>query len=441
MLQIFKKNLTRENKFNFSLSYHRKHKILYSPENNLKFLQLNFKNITLYLLLIISSIIIFHSIYNSLYLIISLILTILGLYFSYQAINLEIGINTSFNSSVCGNQNNVNEINSCSKVINSNKLIFKKILSFSTLSLIYFFFQLLFTFICSFTANFEFYIILELFKILTIPILLFSVFYQRYIVNQWCKICLLIVFVLISQIILYLILNDLSSIYFYFSFTAFYFLTISGLLSIFLGMLVPTVLKSRKKNRIDTINNLRLRKNSTLFNLALVDSTKYDTKNLSKFSFNLGNENGQFEVLLVVSPLCGHCKSTLDTYFNFLEIYPNMFSLKIHFNLNIENSNSSHNDLFIALTNIYLTKPKNIFMTALLNWYENNELLPLKIVDNIPRDIDKIYLILNMQYQWNIKNQISNTPTIMLNGFVYPNYYLREDINYHFGELLENTKE
>ncbi len=32
MLQIFKKNLTRENKFNFSLSYHRKHKILYSPD-------------------------------------------------------------------------------------------------------------------------------------------------------------------------------------------------------------------------------------------------------------------------------------------------------------------------------------------------------------------------------------------------------------------------
>ncbi len=353
---------------------------------------------------------------------------------SYEAMLEEIGIPSKNLKNFCDN----NGENSCKKVINSNNFV-SDYLSISKTSFIFFSFQFLFL-IISLSANLgpENLYILTILHFASLPIVCISIYYQRFIVKEFCKICLLISTVLIAQVF--------CSSYVFFikdivnfqnvKIVSLIILLVTLILALLLGELFYEYLKNKMKILNDGIVNLKIRKNVKLFKLALNDSKYY--KEFSKAaSLNFESNSSNLDILVVISPTCGHCKDTIGLLYKIWNESNKGFNLRINFNIDMNKSTSELLEIHLLLVNIFGTNSHDYFIKCILDWYNQRDISILKRCDIYKRDIDLIYTILNNQFQWNYSNNIFNTPKIIINGYEYPEYYERNELGFYIFDLIE----
>lgn len=262
--------------------------------------------------------------------------------------------------------------------------------------------------------------------------------YQKYVVKQYCKICILISTVLLFQICLsFLFLPSNFTIQILKYQTILNFI-VSIIFSISFANLIKFNLKYKMITLRDRISNLRIRKNLSLFKLALKNSKRYNSKDIYKSSLNFESSSAQLNVLLIISPTCGHCKESIETLYKLWKESDKKFNLYLNFNIDIYSQNTELLETHIILTNIFLTNSSEYFIDSLLVWYSNRDIIQLKSRDIYNRNIDLIYKYLNEQYKWNYSNNIFNTPKILINEFEYPDYYDRKDIKFYLFDLVES---
>jgi uncharacterized membrane protein len=357
------------------------------------------------------------------------LLLIIGLIISCFLVGEEMGLHNYSISKIC----NATEKTSCKDVMSSDGGRVLKNLSLSAISLLYFSSLTLFFVLSSFALNSPIYSIIG---ILSLPIVVYSIYYQWFIVKKWCLLCLGIDAVLLLQLIL------IS-----FNFSLEWNSTLIS--SLFSGILIVTLFYyfgSELKNRVLKISKdkntelkyQKIKRNYLVFNALLKNNQKINEDDLNSLkTIIIGKIESPITLFLVLSASCGYCHTAYEKAMTLVKENPNAIKIKLIFNINIENAENLSNLIYKQASSYYWSGEADKAIASLNDWHiekldlekwkskwENNQLYSSsKIIPN--------------QYNWCLENSILFTPAIIINEHIMPKEYDINELNYFIEELIE----
>ncbi|GAB5526936.1 MAG: hypothetical protein Roseis2KO_48080 [Roseivirga sp.] len=360
-----------------------------------------------------------------------LALALTGTAISIAILKQELGMKTTLGNAFCSD---ASEKKDCDAVLNSNgATIFGKY-KFSDMSMIYF---LTLSLTCilaiiqgqSLTASFYL-------SFLSLPITLYSLYYQWAVVKKWCLLCLSIVGVLWAQAGLALVVTDFSTPVG----------TISALLLGLVALIVLTAwaylrpgLEEFQSNQRAHIDYVKFKRNFDLFSTQLQKTDPIQTQIEQPLEIVFGNRKAPLSITLVTNPSCGHCKAAHLLMEDILSQYPEMVKITIRFNINTDNEQGALVKVTSRLLELYEEQGKDICLMAMSEIYGNSS--PEEWLEKWSDCIEpQLYVeVLKAGKEWCVEHKINFTPAILINGFSFPRSYERADLIYFIEDLHEAT--
>ena len=359
------------------------------------------------------------------------VFSILGIFLSVEALKTELGIESKVSQSFCNAIPNAD----CGQVINSDKSKWLQNFKISDISIWFFsaqIFALILFSVAGFTQVFFNYILFCL--ALSIPITLYSVYFQYKIEKKWCPICLSIIALVYVQLAL-LVFNftAFSSLYNFKSLLLFLF---SFSLIAFCVYLVKPLLLKVKNLKEENIKNLRFKRNYNAFknNLQKEEQQFFEYENII-----LGNSNTKLRISIVTSPFCGYCKEAHEVLHKILLKNKENLSVSIRFNFD-QNTSDKNNQLFYRLAEIHQEKGDSEFLDALHFWFENRNVEQWISKYGKPQNNDYIQEKLQIVGDENKNKELNFTPNIFINQYKFPKEYDRKDLEYFIADLIDDEE-
>lgn len=355
--------------------------------------------------------------------------TLLGLFFSLTALKDLLNTKIELIETFCKISSNTN----CNIINSPNKLKIFKYINFSDLSIVFFSTQLFGFLTFAVNNNLNDYNIIQLILLLaSLPSILISLYFQKYIEKKWCPICLSIIFIILAELFFLILIGiefseiKLKSIILYIS--LYTFMTLSW-------FILNKNLKKQKEMRDLQFKSIRFIRNYKIFKKLLLDNPQ---KTLPYSPIILGNIDSKLEITIITNPFCSFCKSAHDILNSILEKHNEHLKVTVIFKTNLKHENENGKLLFKTLMNIYLKFGEDKFKESLSFWFENKNIIEwLKLYQKYYNDDIGIDVIFNTQNDWCI-NEIAFTPTIFINGYEFPNEYERENLPYFINDLIED---
>jgi len=316
-------------------------------------------------------------------------------------------------------------MNNCNKIFSSDKINILG-LKLSDFSFAYFLILIVLGIIIK-----ENDFILKCITFSSVFVILYSLYIQLFIEKILCKICSLIIFILIGQIIIgYLFFNNVFSYdNFYVSFICF--------VTIFLIVIyINDTLKQKQEYYISSLKNLRFKKNYHIFRSELqIKHYKFNTKNEE---FLLGNKNSKLHISVITNPYCGYCKEVYKILEKIIKNYPDI-SIQLRFNYLQDNTDDNLRMLISTFRNIYKKQGQKILFEAINFWHNKNNIEEFKKKYKPFIYETEMSGIIELAEE-NINFGLTYTPQILINNYLFSNLYEREDILYFIDELLEDEE-
>ncbi|MBB5637188.1 putative membrane protein [Pedobacter cryoconitis] len=279
--------------------------------------------------------------------------------------------------------------------------------------------------------------------VLTIPYLIFSIYYQWIIAKQWCILCLSVLGILALQ-------TTISALAGWYGITNLNSITAGRIIQILIAFLSPliiinvlvTALQSAKQSRENYTNLQKLKSNPHVFN-TLLKNQKEIAESPEHLGIFLGNPNAKYKIIKVCNPYCGPCADAHKEIEELIGINED-FQLQILFTVTNEKNDIKAPPVkhFLALTDKY---DKETLKQALDDWYladtKNYEAFALKypVYEELEQQDKKIQKMKN----WCDKVKIEFTPTFFISindgdndssskYFQIPEIYTAKDFKYLF---------
>lgn len=360
-----------------------------------------------------------------------LVFPLIGFLFSLAALKNIFNINHTFIDTICNGENSKN----CESVINASHWKILEKVNFSDLSITFFFFQVVTLAFAGFTNTLDFFFQLQkLLLFAAIPILLMSLYYQKFIAKQWCSICISIIGVVITELIYVVSLFEfnfeLATNFYHYNFYLFSYL----LVLVSWNSLKDTLININTL-RSELVQANRFKRNYSIFKNTLISHPKFVVPQTS-LVFGKGTK---LTIDFITSPYCGFCKAPTEMLRGFLEKYGKHITVRFIYNVNLEIRNDTSKQFLRNLIYIQQKFGNEKFFNALDYWYEtkNHE----KWLKKYQQEFDPktIYKTLKLQRLWCIENKFTFTPCIFLNGYAHPKMYAISDIKYFIEELIDDT--
>lgn len=410
------KNISKENLYKSSDNF----VLLFEKTENVKNISsFNFKP---FIYLVFGIILVYSLIQFSWYESTFNMLSLLGIYISLELFNQKFGEESVVVNNICGKAANNGSQSSCSKIFSSDKIDILG-LKLSDFSLIYF---LGITVIGLIFPNAQ--LVLKVIAFFSSLVILYSLYIQVFVEKTLCKICILIIFILLAQI-------TISSLYFKWEvFLSIIFISVILLIVIFSTVVfVNNLMIQKEELKKSNAKNLRFKRNYDLFKRELLDYKKIEFNDNQ--TFFLGNKNSKLHISIISNPYCGFCKRAHEIIEDLLKKYPNDISVQIRFNYFPESS-EKYTQLISDFLNIYKNKFENEFLKAIEIWFESKNEDQVKEISNM-KIIEDLSDIIRISME-NIALNLSFTPILIINGYKFPEKYDREDIYYFIDELIED---
>jgi protein-disulfide isomerase len=269
----------------------------------------------------------------------------------------------------------------------------------------------------------------------SVPVLIASLYYQKYVEKKWCPICLVIISIILLELG-YFSINP--RIYFSFNIVslllyALVFLTVS-----LTWMELKKLLTSKKELKEFQIKGTRFMRNYEIFKNTLLASKQIDYKPLSSGNIVVGNENAPLKITLVTNPFCGYCKEAHTVIEEIIKKNKDSLYVDFRFNFNTQKHNGQSKEVHQKLIQLYYDNGQEMFLKVLNHWFENKDVSQLAVSEKSTITDLKINEILQEQYLMNQDSKISFTPAIIINQYQYPKMYDRKDLLYFVNDLLED---
>lgn len=399
--------------------------MIYKAEENKSKLPLNF------MLAFLGALILF-SIYffsQSAQLTLFSLLPATGIFLSIEALKTELGIESKVSQTFCNAIKNAD----CSQVINSTKNKWLQKIKISDISFWFFCSQLLTILMFSASQFFNnFFSLMFIGLLLSLPMTFYSVYFQYKIENKWCPICLSIIGIVYLEVLMLFIFNykfhwDLKSFLLFF--------TIFSLVAGIVYILKP-IFFDRKEITEKYIKLVRFSKNYTVFKNTLKNSQQQFFK---KEFILLGNPASKKKISIVTSPLCGFCNEAHQIIEQILNQHSDDIAISVRFNFD-ENFDEKTKNIFLRLGEIYETNGDEEFIVALKTWFNNKNFDNWFQKFGNPEIPHNIYYKLSEVAQENAELGLNFTPIFFLNQYNYPSEYARESLVSFIADWLEDEE-
>jgi protein-disulfide isomerase len=358
----------------------------------------------------------------------------IGLLFSVAALKDLFGTKSELLNSFC----NITSSTSCTSIIDSKKWKIFEFVNFSDLSIVFFTSQFLALLTFLFTGNtVGFFSIQKVMIFGATPILFLSLYYQKFVEKKWCPICLAIIGVIFLELCYVLFFQNtafellLQSLVF----IGFVFVSVSLVWSLLKKLLVQ-----QKELKEFQLKGNRFIRNYEIFKNTLIASTPIENTPVQSGNILLGNVDASLKLTLITSPFCGYCKEAHSIIEEILQNHYDTVCFDVRFNFNAENSDEKSKKIHQQLVALYYEQGQESFMKALHNWFENKNEIELNSCLIDKADGFKINTILEEQFNWNQKNDLTYTPAIIINQFVFPKQYERSELVHFINELSDDEE-
>ncbi|MCE7996113.1 MAG: vitamin K epoxide reductase family protein [Roseivirga sp.] len=361
--------------------------------------------------------------------IIFLILALLGTGISLTIVRQESGISTSLGNTFCSN---ASEKKDCDAVLNSAGATILGKYKFSDLSLVYFISLSLASIVGIIQGQNvagAYYL-----SLLSLPVTLYSIYYQWVVIKKWCLLCLSIVGVLWAQAGLAIFTTGLNT-----PLTTDSVLLLSLIVLASFGLWTylrsqQEELRSIQKARTD---HFKFKRNFELFSTLLHQQEAIDTTISNKEEIVFGNAQALTSITLVTNPFCGHCKPVHGLVEDILGRYSELVKITIRFNIRHDDPESELVTITTRLIELYEKRGKDICLMAMSEIYGEITVEDWFVKWAECSDPDRYLKVLEEGKAWCHTHKINFTPEILINGRPFPRAYDRPDLIYFIEDLSE----
>ncbi|MFC3160657.1 Thioredoxin [Chryseobacterium arachidis] len=355
------------------------------------------------------------------------VLSLLGVYISLEIFNQKFGNTSTVIGSICGDTAGNQNVNSCNKIIHQDKTSILG-LKFSDFSLIYF---------AGLTALGLFLpatsLIVKGFTLASVIAIGYSLYIQAFVEKTFCRICLIIISVLVAQLAISLFLFENVS----FDAKTSLLSLLPWILSFTMVLYLNNTLKDKENIQKANAKNLRFKRNYELFKKELLENEKINfTDNETLF---VGNKEAKLHISIVSNPYCGFCKDGHKIVETLLEKYPDDISAQMRFNYSNENQNEKFTNLIGDFMFAYKNKTEKEFLQLVEYWFETRDESKISQKNGKISQPEDLTALIEMSAENKIAG-LNFTPIILINGRQFPDLYDREDIYYFIDELIEDEE-
>ncbi|KPH11205.1 thioredoxin domain-containing protein [Chryseobacterium sp. ERMR1:04] len=356
------------------------------------------------------------------------VLSIIGVYISLEIFNQKFGNTSAVIGSICGGGASATQnVNSCNKIITQDKTSILG-LKFSDFSLIYF---IGITVLGLFLPSTGF--VIKGFTFASLIAIGYSVYIQAFVEKTFCRVCLLIISVLVAQIVISTFLFETLV----FDPKVLLLSIVLWLSSFSVVLFLNNLLQEKETLQKSNAKNLRFKRNYDLFKRELTEKEKIEFNDNETFS--LGNKDAKLHISIVSNPYCGFCKDAHKITEQLLERYPNQISAQIRFNYTPERANEKFTNLISDFTHIYKNRPEKEFLKTVDTWFENKNENNIRQLAGTNSNNEDLMPLIQMSGE-NSNAGLNFTPVFIINGYQFPEKYDREDIWYFITDLIEDEE-
>lgn len=378
-------------------------------------------------LLLLVGLSVFYNVYN-LFSLVFLTTSVLGFIVSVFIVQEKLGFKSSIISKFC----NLSTHSSCSSVINFKEGNNNKWISFSDLPLIFFGSSL----IAILVQPLESAIFIGFLSLLAIPIIVSSIWIQKFEIQKWCVMCLAVSALIFIQSVIWFS-SDLFTLSFSFNEVFPFLFSVALLIPIWSG------LKAMIKSILGSENSLKemkkFKRNYSLLNF-LSQKVPYTNGFEELRGLTFGNRNAIVKLSIIISPSCEHCHKTFQEAFDLVLRFPDKIFLNILFNINPENSENPYKSVVERLLTINRVTPGKT-VEAISDWHIKKiglkKWLKKWNVDSVSMMITQE---IQKQYEWCSKNNFNYTPVKIVNERVFPNEYKLSELKYFLNDFVEEIE-
>jgi uncharacterized membrane protein len=354
-----------------------------------------------------------------------LLSALIGFVSSVFIVQEKLGVKNDLISKFC----NLSVKTSCESVIQSSLGHINKWLSFSDLPIVFFSVNLLSLLLLPSTVT-----IVGFLSLLAIPIVLYAVLVQQFVVQKWCILCLIISSCIVFQAVYFIMFlsiggfYDFQNLFFY----LFSFITLSAI-----WFWVRPVLES-KVNAEKSNNELKRFKRKYEYFIALQKEIPViaDLDQLDGVFF--GNNNAPIKLTLIVSPACFYCHKAFQEAYELVNQFPEKVALKVLYNVNPDNLDNPYTVVARRVLDLNIADSSKA-KAALVDWHVKgmkfkawNKKWDITVIDN------SINKYLSQQYYWCAENEFNYTPITIINNKMFPQEYEISELKYFFNDFIEN---
>jgi uncharacterized membrane protein len=354
------------------------------------------------------------------------ILSLTGIFISQELFKQKFGTESSIVTNICGGINTKSVQTSCNKIFYSDKTNILG-LKISDISLIYFltimFSGLLFP---SFSSA------LKVASLSSVIVILYSLSTQIFVEKLICKVCMIINTILILQLLISVFYfkwfsNAEASLIVFFIIFLFIFLSIAYINSI--------LIQSEEYKKL-SIKSMRFKRNYNIFKHELLNAQQINFK--STDIFFIGKKIANIHISLISNPYCRYCKNAHKVITDLIAQYPNHISAQIRFNYIDESPASPYNQLISHFKWTFDNKSEHEFLEIVEKWFNVKDLIQINKISGatMPIDLTDLTEVGNE----NMIAELNLTPTLIINGYQFPNIYEVEDLKYFIDKLVEDVK-
>jgi uncharacterized membrane protein len=267
-------------------------------------------------------------------------------------------------------------------------------------------------------------VLLALIATAAFPFTIFSIYYQWRIIKRWCRLCLMVVLVLIMQFLLLLpalmewdvttvSAREMAFVVFIFGAIAFGWL-----------ILLKPVLLSNKELKARAYSLTRFKANPDNFDAILklqkqVDVTPFEN------DLQLGNAAAAMQIIVACSPYCGPCASAHEILHEL--VGKKDIGLTVRFFAPGDRKEDKRTIAVEYLMRLLIGKNKAYKRQVMNEWYKIMDLE--KFSQHYPINNNKDVDMLMMQHEnWFKSSEIEFTPTVFINGYKFPRQYELSDL-------------
>lgn len=359
------------------------------------------------------------------------VIALLGVTVAIFLVTKELGVSHALIDAICDMGKNAN----CDKVLKTDINLVGINLSDAAIS--YFLLQVI---AFGFAPNFPGSIssILQVFSwlsFLTIPIVLFSLYYQGRVVGVWCKLCLAVDVLLILQIGLF-IQSYYSRTLQLFSEMPFALVAILGLLlasiMLFVRLIKLTFKRSATLARMGIKGN-RIKHAVDVFFLFLLRQKRINAIPFQR-EILLGGHDANIKIIMVSNLYCRPCKESHERMARLVTMYPHKVSVAIRFG-RIGDAEVGRSETLFYILSYWLKyicgKKEEARKTLKLfhEWFDLWDLQNFKMGHQVDSDnIQEVKKIEEQHYEWIKESGVESTPTYFINGYQLPRQYGLDDM-------------